>query len=163
MPEKTWGEWIIRYLQFTVWTWVVKCATSLFNSFFSNVVKQVARFCCPSVSLRAPSKSQNWQIGPLFWQQNGHFRELKFFYSFASDLRRVWSGWSVLIVEFFLRTWELVWPGRPWQALYDFYSIGAKGISFKILPDFSVMHLDHYTFLGKSPPTPPLSQNFALS
>ena len=27
--------------------WVVKRATSLFNSFCSNVAKQVARFCCP--------------------------------------------------------------------------------------------------------------------
>ena len=27
--------------------WVVKRATSLFNSFCSNVAKQVAHFCCP--------------------------------------------------------------------------------------------------------------------
>ena len=110
MPEKPWGEWIIRYLEFTVWTRVVKRTTSLFNSFFRNVAKQVERFCCPSVLLRAPSKSQNWKIGPLFWQRNEHFRELTFFYCFASDLRRVWSGWSVSIVEFFLRTWN--WSGR---------------------------------------------------
>ena len=30
-----------------VWTLVVKRTTSLFNSFFSNVAKQVASFCCP--------------------------------------------------------------------------------------------------------------------
>ena len=30
-----------------VWMWVVKRATSLFNSFCSNVAKQVARFCRP--------------------------------------------------------------------------------------------------------------------
>ena len=27
--------------------WVVKHATSLFNSFCSNVANKVARFCCP--------------------------------------------------------------------------------------------------------------------
>ena len=30
-------------------SWVVKRATSLFNSFFSNVAKQVAGFCCPFI------------------------------------------------------------------------------------------------------------------
>ena len=28
-------------------SWLVKCAISLFNSFYSNVVNQVARFCWP--------------------------------------------------------------------------------------------------------------------
>ena len=31
-------------------TWLVKGATSLFNSFCNNVAKQVARFCCPIYS-----------------------------------------------------------------------------------------------------------------
>ena len=31
----------------TGWMWVVKRAASLFNSFCSNIAKQVARFCCP--------------------------------------------------------------------------------------------------------------------
>ena len=30
-------------------SWVVKRATSLFNSFFSNVAKQVEGFCCPFI------------------------------------------------------------------------------------------------------------------
>ena len=35
------------FLQDAVWTWVVKRASSRFNSFCYNVSKQVALFCCP--------------------------------------------------------------------------------------------------------------------
>ena len=35
------------FLQDAVWTWVVKRASSWFNSFCYNVSKQVALFCCP--------------------------------------------------------------------------------------------------------------------
>ena len=40
-PATTW------FVARQVWTWVVKRATSLLNSFYSNVAKQVTRFCCP--------------------------------------------------------------------------------------------------------------------
>ena len=32
-----------------------------------------------------------------------------------------------------------------------------------VLPSLCVVNLDHYTFVGNCPPTPPLSQDFALS
>ena len=38
---------LTRFVARPVWSWVVKRATSLFNSFCSNVAKQVACFCCP--------------------------------------------------------------------------------------------------------------------
>ena len=40
-PATTW------FIAKEVWTWVVKRVTSLFNSFCSNVAKQIARLCCP--------------------------------------------------------------------------------------------------------------------
>ena len=39
--------------------------------------------------------------------------------------------------------------------------LGLKGLRESRL--YRVVALDHYTFLGNCPPTPPLSQHFALS
>ena len=50
-PAATW----IVFRQ--VWTWLVKCGTSLFNSFCSNVARQVAGFCLlPVLSLLIKSR-----------------------------------------------------------------------------------------------------------
>ena len=62
-----------------VWTWVVKRATFLFNSFCSNVAKQVASFCCPfyhSVMLATLSVIKT-KLNKLFFQQKteNHLRK----------------------------------------------------------------------------------------
>ena len=40
-----------------IWKWLVKRATSLFNSFDSNVAKQVASFCCPHYRIASRNSS----------------------------------------------------------------------------------------------------------
>ena len=123
--------------------------TTLFSFFDRSCVKMADRFASRRYSLK--NKLGDWMIEQLLNSVIAKYRDLSvsrrsiICLSWITDLLATDKSWYFAITECNNCYFGMLWYFLQWSM--------DKG------PDKSSPNVEHYTFLGNCPPTPPLSQH----